>query len=333
MMEQRLALGDDRPILSLATGLLIFLQRRFEIEYAEEHDGRREAYIVSVEALERPDGGAVLTRANVTARRQAQREIEQHRREASYLARVAVLGQLSGAFAHELNQPLTAILSNAEAARQILRRHPPDLELLADIMRDIIQDDQRAAAVIHRLRALLKRGERRIEPIDATELVGEVLELAHTELMTRRVRTHVVVEPGLRPILGDEVQLQQVLLNLVLNGCEAMSSTGDYGRRLVVTAVADATGHVDLSVRDHGSGIPPELFERLFEPFVPTKTDGLGLGLSISRTIVAAHGGRLWAENNANGGATMHCILPAAGPASQGVARGTHPSLAAAPHV
>jgi signal transduction histidine kinase len=101
----------------------------------------------------------------------------------------------------------------------------------------------------------------------------------------------------------------------------------------VVTATADATGNVDLAVRDHGSGIPSELFDRLFEPFVTTKTDGLGLGLSISRTIVAAHGGRLWAENNADGGATMHCILPAARPGSPAVARGNHPSVAAAPHV
>jgi signal transduction histidine kinase/integral membrane sensor domain MASE1 len=288
---------------------------RFEMEYDDDHDGLRERYAVSFEALARLDGGAVVTRTNVTARRQAQIEIEQQRRELSHLARVAVLGQLSGALAHELNQPLASISSNAEAARHLLKRQPPDLEELDAILRDITTEDQRAAQVIRRLRALLKRGDTRLQPMDTTELVTEVLELAHAELITRGVTATASIPPDLPPVMGDRVQLQQVLLNLILNACEAMTSTPAPDRKLALIVSTDARNNVQLSVRDSGTGIPAALIDRLFEPFVTTKSEGLGLGLSISRTIVAVHGGRLWAENNAGRGATVHCLLASA-PAS-----------------
>lgn len=312
------ASGGDPTAAGVLIGVTSVLdrsRRRFEIAFDLQHDDRPEAYTMIFEALERPDGGAVVTRANVTARRQAQLELEEQRRELSHLARVAVLGQLSGAFAHELNQPLTAILSNAEAARQALRRQPADPEFLGAILGDIIADDQRAAEVIQRLRALLKRGDRRLQMVDTRELVGETLVLANTELITRHVDATSKVEPSLPPLWGDKVQLQQVLLNFILNGCEAMSGKPASDRHLVVIAGANGTGDVHFAIRDSGTGIPPELIDRLFEPFVTTKPDGLGLGLSISRTIVAAHGGRLWAENNPEGGATMHVLLPVAEPA------------------
>ena len=285
-------------------------QQRIEIEYDQDRDSRREAYTMSVEALERSDGGAVVTRSDVTARRQAQMEIEDQRRELSHLARVAVLGQLSGAIAHELNQPLTAILSNAEAARCLLQRQPVDMEMLDEILRDIAADDQRAAAVIERLRALLRRGDRQLQEIDGGELVGDVMRLARGELIKRQVTATAIVEPASLHFSGDRIQIQQVLLNLIFNGCEAMSAKAAPDRRLVVKAGNDATGNVHVSVRDFGTGIPPELIERLFEPFVTTKADGLGLGLSISQAIIAAHGGRLWAENHSKGGATLHFLLP-----------------------
>jgi two-component system sensor kinase FixL len=138
------------------------------------------------------------------------------------------------------------------------------------------------------------------------------MSLAHTELLSRRIDVHAVVEPGLPPLQGDRFQLQQVLLNLILNGCEAMS-TSTSNRRLVVTVRGEAPQMLHVEIRDSGTGIASELLDRLFEPFVTTKPDGLGLGLSISRTIVAAHGGRLWAENSTDGGATLHCVLPAVG--------------------
>ncbi len=285
---------------------------RFEMEYDDDHARVHGRYALSIEALERSDGGAVVTRADVTARRQAQMEIEEQRRELSHLARVGALGQLSGAFAHELNQPLASISNNAEAARLLLRRQPADLTEVDDILRDILAADQRAAHVIRRLQALLKRGETRLQPIDAAELVNDVLELARAELITRRVAASAVIAPELPLVLADRVQLQQVLLNLILNACEAMRSTTLTDRRLSLTLGMDASGNLRFSVRDSGAGIAPALIDHLFEPFVTTKAEGLGLGLSISRTIVAAHGGRLWAENNADHGATLHCLLPPA---------------------
>jgi signal transduction histidine kinase len=287
-------------------------RRRFEMEYDEERDGRHAWYTLTVDALARADGGAVVVRADVTASRQAQLEVEEQRRELSHLARVAMLGELSGALAHELRQPLASILSNAEAAKLLLRRQPLDSEEVAAILQDIVGENRRAGKVIERLRALLRRGETRLQEVDGGELLREVLQLARTELLSRRVIASVSVEPELPPVLVDRVQLQQVLLNLVLNGCDAMTATPPADRWLYLAARRAGPGEVHLSVRDRGTGIPPAMLERMFDPFVTSKAQGLGLGLSISRTIVSAHGGRLWAENNEDGGATVHCLLAAA---------------------
>ncbi len=282
---------------------------RVEMEYDDYTSGHRR-YALSVEALERGDGGAVVTRADVTARYRTQIQMEEQRRELSHLARVTALGQLSGALAHELNQPLTSISNNAEAARYLLKRHPVDVPEIDAALGDILTQDQRAAQVIRRLRALLERGETHALPLDAAELVSDVLELAHAELITRGVSATAVVGHNLPPVLADRVQVQQVLLNLILNACEAMQSDIKQSRRLSLVVATDVSNHVRFSVRDSGTGIPASLTDHLFEPFVTTKKEGLGLGLSISRTIVAAHGGRIWAENNADGGATLHCVFP-----------------------
>ncbi|MGH7616071.1 MAG: MASE1 domain-containing protein [Gemmatimonadaceae bacterium] len=287
-------------------------QRIFEMEYEQDHDGRHEWYTMRAEALERRDGGAVVTRANITARHRAQVEIEEQRRELSHLARVAVLGQLSGALAHELRQPLSSILSNAEAARHLLRHQSPDVDELGAILQDIATEDRRAAQVIDGLRALLKRGETHMQAVDTGDLVREVLQLANAELITRRVIASAVVDENLPALLADRVQVQQVLLNLILNATEAMSTVAIGERTLLLTARATSTGDVQFSVRDGGDGIPLALIDRLFEPFVTTKSEGLGLGLSIARAIVAAHGGRIWAENNATRGATVHCLFATA---------------------
>ncbi len=283
--------------------------RRFEMEYEHNNNGQQEWYFMTIEALERLDGGAVVTRTNVTARRRAEMEIAEQRLELLHLARVALLGQFSGALAHELNQPLTAILSNAQAAQHLLLREPVNHQELSLILHDIVAEDRRAGHVIHRLRSLLRRGETHLETLDVSELVPEVLELAHGELIARRVTATSLVEPNLPLVLGDRVQLQQVLLNLIHNACDAMTTTAVSERNLQLRVRSDATSHVLFSIRDSGPGIAPALVDRLFEPFVTNKPEGLGLGLSISRTIVAAHGGRLWAENNADRGATLYCRL------------------------
>jgi C4-dicarboxylate-specific signal transduction histidine kinase len=295
-------------------------RRRFEMEYEHERHGHRTRFVFSVEALEQAEGGAVVTRADVTERHRALMDIEEQRRALSHLARVTVLGQLSGALAHELNQPLASIAGNADAARLLLKREPPDLEELDLILQDIVTSNQRAAQVIQRLRALLNRGETRQQLITPAELVNDVLELAHAELITRRVIATALVVPDISPVFGDRVQLQQVLLNLVLNACESMTSVPPADRRLSVMVSADARDNVHFSVRDCGTGIPATLIDRLFEPFVTTKSEGMGLGLSISRTIIAAHGGRMWAENNFDRGATFHCLLSSASLAPSTVA-------------
>lgn len=311
--------GD--PIAARAlSGLTRVLARqvtRVEMEYDDHMNHRR--YALSIEALERGDGGAVVTRADVTTRHDAQLQMDEQRRELSHLARVNALGQLSGALAHELNQPLTSISNNAEAARHLLRRRPVDLPEIDAALGDILTEDRRAAQVIRRLRALLRRGETRVIPVDAAALVADVLELSHAELISRGVSANAIVGHELPPVLADRVQVQQVLLNLILNACEAMELVKPHGRRLSLLVATDGS-NVRFSVRDSGTGIPTPLIDHLFEPFVTTKREGLGLGLSISRTIVAAHGGRIWAENNPDGGASVHCLFPAAARAYGGSA-------------
>ena len=224
---------------------------------------------------------------------------------------MATLGELSGALAHELSQPLTAVLTNAQAARHFLNRQPIDLEQIRGALDDIIKNDKRAGAVIDRLRALLRKGENARQPIDISEVAREVIDLAYGELTSRRVSVKSALTPTIPPVLGDRVQLQQVVLNLVLNACDAMNNTAATDRQLALSTRAD-DDFVELAVSDRGSGIPDGQIERVFEPFVTFREHGLGLGLAISRSIVTAHGGSIRAENNADGGATFRCRLPAA---------------------
>jgi C4-dicarboxylate-specific signal transduction histidine kinase len=254
---------------------------------------------------------------DVTEQRRAEREAEEQRQQLTHLNRVAMLGELSGALAHELNQPLTAILSNAQAAQHLLASDRIDAAELREILCDIADEDRRAGAVIGRLRALFKKGETHVQALDANELVNDVLHLASGDLASRSIDSVMYLSSELPPVRGDRVQLQQVLLNLVMNACEAMSGSEPGVRTLTLRTQRTADGGVQLSVSDNGPGVPADRLDRLFEPFFTTKQQGLGLGLSISRSIVSAHGGRLWAENNSGLGATFHLALPPVA--------GTHP--------
>jgi PAS domain S-box-containing protein len=247
---------------------------------------------------------------DITDLKVADMEVEQRRKEVTHLTRVAILGELSGAVAHELNQPLTAILSNAQAAQRLLEREPLDLAMVEEILGDIVTDDLRAGEVITRLRALLKKGEASLQPLDLNDVATEVIALARSELIDRHVTVGDQLAPGLPSVLGDRVQLQQVMLNLLLNACEAMGTRTFAERTLTLSTALDGDGFLLASIADRGSGIPPDAADRLFEPFFTTKPHGLGLGLSICRSIIAAHGGRLWADNNADGGATFTLALP-----------------------
>jgi PAS domain S-box-containing protein len=249
------------------------------------------------------------TGSDVTDRKRAELLAEEQLRELARLNRAVTLGELSGALAHELNQPLTAILTNADAARRFLARDPSNLAPVRQSLDEIITADRRAADVIRRLRALLKQGEAIRQPLDLNDLIREAMGLAQGDLTARNVRVEVSLASELPPVVGDRVQLQQVLLNLVLNACDAMAATPT-GRQVIVTTAAEEPDGVRVSVSDAGPGVPADKIDRLFEPFFTSKPDGLGLGLTICRSIVTAHGGRLWLTNNADRGATFHFLLP-----------------------
>jgi len=257
---------------------------------------------------------ADLARIAIEQQRSYQ-EADAQRRQLAHLNRVATLGELSGALAHELSQPLTAVLTNAQAARHFLNRQPVDVEQIRGALDDIIRNDKRAASVIDRLRALLRKAESPRQPVDVGDVVREVIDLAVGEFTSRRITVKSALASASPPVLADRVQLQQVVLNLVLNACDAMNSTDESDRQLTFSTRVD-DGVIELAVSDRGPGIPDSQLERVFEPFVTFREQGLGLGLAISRSIVTAHGGSIHAENNADGGATFRCLLPAATVAS-----------------
>jgi C4-dicarboxylate-specific signal transduction histidine kinase len=240
----------------------------------------------------------------------AELEIAQQRNQLTHLSRVNMLGELSGSLAHEISQPLTAILGNAHAAQQLLGQSDPDLNQLRDILGDIVADDERAGEVIRRLRLLLKRGEVQFQSLNASELVEEVLKLLRSELVDRGTTAQAKLAPSLPVIQADKVQLQQVLINLVTNACDAMADMPPEARALTIRTGLDGNGFVVIAVCDAGPGIAKEKLEQVFEPFFTTKANGMGLGLSVCRTIAKAHGGKLWAEHNSGRGATFHLLLP-----------------------
>jgi PAS domain S-box-containing protein len=247
---------------------------------------------------------------DISDRKQAELEAGLQRSELAHLGRVAMLGELSGALAHELSQPLAAILTNAQAARRFLEQTPLDLPELRATLDDVIKNDKRAGAVIDRLRALLKKGDADLQPLDLNDVAKEVLDLTNSDLIGRRMPVTVKLAGAIPQVLGDRVQLQQVVLNLVLNACDAMTDVDPGERRLTLeTGVED--GFVQLAVSDRGVGIPASQLDVVFEPFVTFRDTGLGLGLAISRSIVTAHQGHIQAENNPDRGATFRCFLPA----------------------
>ena len=253
---------------------------------------------------------------DITERQRAEREIAVQRSELAHLGRVALLGELSGTLAHELNQPLAAILANARAAQRMLAREDLDVAEFQAILDDIVSDDRRAGAVIHRVRALIRKDETELHLVSPNDVVTDVLELAHSDLIQRAVAVSTRLAPSLPEVQGDRVQLQQVLLNLIVNACDAMVDNPPTSRTLVITTLA-RSGAVRISISDSGTGITTQPIDAVFQPFVTSKRHGLGLGLAICRSIVDGHGGRLWAVNNRGGGATFHVLLPdAAAPAA-----------------
>ncbi len=244
-------------------------------------------------------------------RKRTAAELRKLQLKLTHLSRVALLGELSGALAHELQQPLTAILCNVQAAQILAAKDPPQFDELNEILEEIASEDKHAGELIQRLRALLLRGEAHLQRIGMDDLLGDVLTLVRGTVKERNVQIRTRIDEFIPSIQGDRVELQQVFLNLILNACDAMSTNPARDRRIEIVAELDADhGVVQTSVLDCGRGIDPDKLRQVFEPFFTTKEQGLGLGLSICQSIIAAHGGRLWATNRSDRGAAFHFTLP-----------------------
>ena len=248
---------------------------------------------------------------DITERKRAELEVRQQREELAHLTRVSTMGELAASLAHELNQPLTAILSNAQAAQRFLAANPTDVEEVREILKDIAQDNSRASEVIRRLRDLVKKGELEVTALDLGGVARDVVLLIHSDAVLHNVSVSLELDAGLPKVRADKVQLQQVILNLLLNAFHAMKDCPLDGRRVVVRTEPDGDHMVIVAVRDRGVGLSSDELDKIFQPFYTTKSDGLGMGLAISRSIIEAHGGRLWAENNSDRGATFYFTVPA----------------------
>jgi two-component system, LuxR family, sensor kinase FixL len=258
---------------------------------------------------ERP--GAILeTNNDITERKRAEEALSKTQTELAYITRVMTMGELAASIAHEINQPLAAVVTNGSACMRWLTRSQPDLKEATDAVQRIIRDGKRASDIIARIRGLLKRTAANRVPLDINEVIQETMALAENEVRRRRVSLRADLAADLPLVLGDRVQLQQVILNLTMNGIEAMSSVGDGSRELLIRTQRDDSDQVLISVTDSGVGLDPKNAEHLFEAFFTTKTEGMGMGLSISRSIIEAHGGRLWATLNAGPGATFQFTVP-----------------------
>ena len=247
---------------------------------------------------------------DVTERRRAQEALERTRAELTRVARVTSLGTLTASIAHEVNQPLSGIVTNAGTCLRMLATDPPNLDGARETARRTIRDGHRASEVINRLRGLFAKREVATEPVDLNEAAREVIALSTSELQRRRAILRLELADDLPPASGDRVQLQQVILNLLLNAADAMSAVDDRPRHLVVRTDRDGDHGVSLSVQDSGLGFAPEDAERLFEAFYTTKSQGMGIGLSVSRSIIERHQGRLWATRNEGPGATFAFTIP-----------------------
>jgi PAS domain S-box-containing protein len=307
---------EDRDRAQQAMDLALESRGGYELEFRVCLPNGRVRWIASRGRVESDaKGRPILMRGasrDVSASKNAEQEMLLLRHEIAHAGRVSMMGQLASALAHEINQPLGAILRNAEAAELFMQSDSPDLDEIRAILADIRKDDQRAGSVIVRMRELLRRHELDAHPLELGELVGDVASLLRMDAVARKVKLDMEVPVDLPLVRGDRVHLQQVLLNLVLNGMDALDATGRDDRRVSMSARLDGAQWVEIAVSDTGDGIPAEVLPHVFESFFTTKSNGMGMGLSIARTIIEAHGGRLWAANKDGAGATFRFTLPIA---------------------
>jgi PAS domain S-box-containing protein len=290
---------------TLGAGLELFAWRKDGTEFPVE---------IVISSIQSPEGTLDLSVVvDITERKQAEAKARKHREELAHLSRVAIMGELAGALAHELNQPVTGMVNNASAARRFIAKGRADLPKLDGLFEAVVEDGRRAGEIIRSIRGMVHKGNEVRSPVNLNDVIADVLRFVRSDALERHCMLVTEPDPELPLVEADRVQLQQVLLNLIVNAFEAMRETPVVERRVIIRSERVSDGRVRVSVRDFGTGLPAEEPERIFERFFSTKREGMGMGLAIARSIVAAHGGELAAVNAEGGGACVYFSLPVIG--------------------
>jgi len=279
--------------------------------FARRKDGTEFPVEIGISPIQSQEGTLVLSAiADISARKRAEAEARQHREELSHLSRVAIMGEIAGSLAHELNQPLTGMVNNASAGRRFIAKGREDLPKLDGLFEAVVADGRRAGEIIRGIRGMMRKSEQVRGPVNLNDVIASVLQFVRSDALGRHCALVMEPDPNLPLVEADQVQLQQVLLNLVVNAFEAMREMPAAERRMIIRSERESEGRVRVSVRDFGIGLPAEEPQRIFEQFFSTKREGMGMGLSIARSIITSHGGELVAENAKGGGACVHFSLP-----------------------
>ncbi|MBS1872028.1 MAG: GAF domain-containing protein [Acidobacteria bacterium] len=305
--------GDESQRVSQAVREVLSGERGSAITECRFRSGYGDHWLeIHAQRLERPEGGAVITHFDITARKRTELEAARNLGEISHLNRIGAMGEMAASLAHELNQPLAAIVANAEAGAYVLANSEPDLEEAKAALADIIEDGKRAGEVIRNMRALLRKGSAERLSIDLNTIAADTVRLVRHSALLARVQLRHELTPRVPQVTADPIQVQQVVLNLVANAIDALMTVPEERRRLVIRTVAmDSPAGVRLDVEDSGPGIPDSRRATVFQPFFTTKDNGLGVGLSVSRSIIESHHGRIWVDNRESGGAVFRFFLPA----------------------
>jgi two-component system, LuxR family, sensor kinase FixL len=280
--------------------------------FAQRKDGTEFPVEIGTSPIQSPEGSLVLHAiVDITERKQAEAEARKHREELAHINRIAIMGEMAGSLAHELNQPLTGIANNASAGRRFIAKGRADLPKLDSLFEAVVEDGRRAGGIIRGIRNMVHKGEQVRCAVNLNDIIASVLGFVHSDALERHCELVTELDPELPLVDGDQVQLQQVLLNLVVNAFEAMGETPLPKRRVVIRSERESSARVRVSVRDFGTGLSEENPERIFEHFFSTKHDGLGMGLAIARSIIASYEGELAATNVEGGGACVYFSLRA----------------------
>jgi C4-dicarboxylate-specific signal transduction histidine kinase len=283
--------------------------RPYEKEFFKK-DGSRVPVLLGAASFDEEGGQGAAFVLDLSERKRAEADARKMQLELAHANRVATMGQLTASIAHEVKQPIGAAAANAAAALHWLGAQPANLQETRSALDRIVNDVMRAGDIIGRIRELIEKAPPRKDSVDINEAVREVIELTRGEAVKHGVSVQTVLGEDLPLFRGDRVQLQQVMLNLIVNGIEAISATSEGPRDVLISTTADSSKGVAIAVSDSGLGVPAERIERIFDPFYTTKADGLGMGLSICRSIVEAHGGRILAKPNVPRGVVFHFSLP-----------------------